>query len=104
MISDHPGGGAETPPVDGERITGPSHGDAHQQPVDGDAPRPDDWLAAVAHTAAADADAPIELLGEYLNWNPFGDSVNAQQSKASTPTRQSTCTSRRRGGCGRRYR
>src|SRR5215217_1993029 len=67
MISDHLGGGAETPPVDGERITGTSHGDPHQQPIDGDAPKPDDWLAAVAHTAAADADAPIELLGEYLN-------------------------------------
>src|SRR5215207_2022387 len=67
MISDHPGGGAETPPVDGERITGASHGDAQQQPVDGEAPKLDDWLAVVARTAAADADAPIELLGEYLN-------------------------------------
>ena len=37
MISDHPGGGAATPPVDGERITGTSHGDPHQQPIDGDA-------------------------------------------------------------------
>ena len=36
MISDHPGGGAATPPVDGERITGTSHGDPHQQPIDGD--------------------------------------------------------------------
>jgi sugar diacid utilization regulator len=26
----------------------------------------DEWLAAVAQTAAADADAPVELLGEYL--------------------------------------
>lgn len=26
----------------------------------------DAWLAAVAHAAAADADAPVELLGEYL--------------------------------------
>jgi hypothetical protein len=41
MISDHPGGGAETPPVDGERITGTSHGDPHQQPIDGDAPKLD---------------------------------------------------------------
>jgi hypothetical protein len=40
MISDHPGGGAETPPVDGDRIT-TSHGDAHQQPIDGDAPKLD---------------------------------------------------------------
>src|SRR5829696_6794952 len=67
MISDHPGGGAETPPVDGERITAASAGDAQQQPVDGEAPKLDDWLAVVARTAAADADAPIELLGEYLN-------------------------------------
>ena len=37
MINDHPGGGAETPPVDGDRITGPSDGDAHEQPIDGDA-------------------------------------------------------------------
>jgi sugar diacid utilization regulator len=69
MISDHPGGGAQTPPVD-DRIAGPSHVDAPEQPVDGDARRlaaPDDWLAVVARTAAADADAPIELLGEYLN-------------------------------------
>jgi hypothetical protein len=67
VISDHPGGGAATPPVDGDRITGASDGDAQQQPSDGDAPGPDDWLAVVARTAAADADAPIELLGEYLN-------------------------------------
>jgi sugar diacid utilization regulator len=70
MISDHPGGGAKTPPGDGDRIAGASHADAHEQPVDGYAPGfagPDDWLAVVARTAAADADAPIELLGEYLN-------------------------------------
>src|SRR5215203_6118146 len=67
MISDHPGGGAETPPVDGERVTDALYGDAQQQPVDGEAPKLDDWLAVVARTAAADADAPIELLGEYLN-------------------------------------
>src|SRR4029453_12488717 len=69
MISDHPRGDARTPPVD-DRIAGPSHADAPEQPVDGDAGRlaaPDDWLAMVARTAAADADAPIELLGEYLN-------------------------------------
>src|SRR5215210_9558637 len=37
--------------------------------VDGDsrgAEGSDDWLSAVARTAAADANAPIELLGEYL--------------------------------------
>jgi hypothetical protein len=70
MISDHPGEGAETPPVEGDHIAGPSHMDTPEQPVDGDARRlsePDDWLAVVARTAAADADAPIELLGEYLN-------------------------------------
>jgi sugar diacid utilization regulator len=70
MISDHPGGGAQTPPVDGDHIAGPSHVDAPEHPVDGDARRlaaPDDWLAVVARTAAVDADAPIELLGEYLN-------------------------------------
>jgi sugar diacid utilization regulator len=70
MISDHLGGGAQAPPVDGEVIDGPSDGNAHQQVVDGDAPRvagPDDWLAVVARTAAADANAPIELLGEYLS-------------------------------------
>jgi sugar diacid utilization regulator len=70
MINDHPGGGAQTPPVDGDPIAGVSHGDAPEQPVDGDTRRvagPDDWLAVVARTAAADADAPIELLGEYLN-------------------------------------
>jgi hypothetical protein len=70
MISDHPGGGAKTPPGDGDRIAGASYADAHEQPVDGYAPGfagPDDWLAVVARTAAADADAPIELLGEYLN-------------------------------------
>ena len=71
MTSDHPGEGAQTPPVDGDHITDPSHMDAPEQPVDGDARRlaesDDDWLAVVARTAAADADAPIELLGEYLN-------------------------------------
>jgi sugar diacid utilization regulator len=70
MINDHPGGGAQTPPADGDPIAGVSHGDAPEQPVDRD-PRhlagPDDWLAVVARTAAADANAPIELLGEYLN-------------------------------------
>ena len=70
MINDHPGGGAQTPPVDGDRIAGPSDVDAPEQPVDSDAGRldaPDEWLAVVARTAAADANAPIELLGEYLN-------------------------------------
>ena len=70
MINDHPGGGAQTPPVDGDHIAGPSDVDAAEQPVESDAGRlaaPDDWLAVVARTAAADADAPIELLGEYLN-------------------------------------
>src|SRR5215204_4605371 len=71
MISDHPGEGAQTPPVDGDHIADPSHMDAPGRPVDGDARRlaesDDDWLAVVARTAAADADAPIELLGEYLN-------------------------------------
>jgi len=69
MRSDHRGETAR-PPVDDERIAGPSHGDAHEQPIDSDARRVaglDEWLAAVARTAAADADAPIELLGEYLN-------------------------------------
>ena len=70
MINDHPGGGAQTPPVDSDRIADPSDVDPPEQPVDGDARRldaPDEWLAVVARTAAADADAPIELLGEYLN-------------------------------------
>jgi sugar diacid utilization regulator len=70
MISDYPGEGAQTPPVGGDRIAGASHVDAPEQPVDGDAQRvagPDDWLAVVARTAAADANAPVELLGEYLN-------------------------------------
>src|SRR4030095_11238285 len=69
MISDHPRGDARTPPVD-DRIAGPSHADAPDHLVDGDAGRlaaPDDWLAVVARTAAADADAPVELVGEYLN-------------------------------------
>ena len=70
IISDYPGEGAQTPPVGGDRIAGASHVDAPEQPVDGDAQRvagPDDWLAVVARTAAADANAPVELLGEYLN-------------------------------------
>jgi sugar diacid utilization regulator len=70
MISDHPRGVARTPPVDGDRIAGPSRGDGHEQSVDVEAPNVaglDDWLAVVARTAAADAEAPIELLGEYLN-------------------------------------
>ena len=69
-MTDHPGGGAQTPPVDGDHVAGSSHVNAPEQPVDGEARRlaaPDDWLAVVARTAAADADAPIELLGEYLN-------------------------------------
>lgn len=70
MISDHDGGGAQRPPVDRERIAVPAGRDAHGQRVDADAQPvagPDDWLEMVARTAAADADAPIELLGEYLN-------------------------------------
>ena len=70
MKSDHRREGARPLPVDGERIAGPSHGGAQEQPVDSDAGRVaelDEWLAVVARTAAADADAPIELLGEYLN-------------------------------------
>src|SRR5688572_30480162 len=70
MISDHRGGGAQTPPVDAESIAGHSDENLPEHRVDGDAPRvagPDDWLAVVARTAAADANAPIELLGEYLN-------------------------------------
>ena len=66
MISDDPGGGVETPTIEGEHITNTSHGDPHQQPIDDDASN-DDWLAVVARTAAADAEALIELLGEYLN-------------------------------------
>ena len=80
----------------------------------------DEWLAAVAGAAAADADAPVELLGEYLiiladaalsgrrpgnrSWQRSAGLVAGQQSKALTPTRPSICTSRRRGGCGERYR
>jgi sugar diacid utilization regulator len=70
MISDHRGGGAQTPPVDAESIAGHSDENLPEHRVEGDAPRvagPDDWLAVVARTAAADANAPIELLGEYLN-------------------------------------
>jgi sugar diacid utilization regulator len=69
MISEQPGGGAQTP-VDGEHIAGPSDGNADEQLVNGNAQRvagPDDWLAVVARTAAADANAPVELLGEYLH-------------------------------------
>jgi hypothetical protein len=69
MISDHRGGGAQTLPVDAESIAGHSDGNPKYR-VEGDAQRsagPDDWLAVVARTAAADANAPIELLGEYLN-------------------------------------
>jgi sugar diacid utilization regulator len=69
MISEQPGGGPQTP-VDGEHIAGPSDGNADEQLVNGDAQRvaePDDWLAVVARTAAADANAPVELLGEYLH-------------------------------------
>src|SRR5215213_2399058 len=70
MISDHRGGGAQTPPVDAESIAGRSDENLPEHRIEGDAPRvagPDDWLAVVARTAAADANAPIELLGEYLN-------------------------------------
>ncbi|HLM20147.1 MAG TPA: hypothetical protein VK390_01315 [Propionibacteriaceae bacterium] len=71
IVGDHLGrGGAEAPPIDGEGMAGPSDGNAHEQLVDGDAQRvagSDDWLAVVARTAAADANAPIELLGEYLS-------------------------------------
>jgi sugar diacid utilization regulator len=70
MISDHRGGGAQTPPVDAESIAGHSDESLPEHRVEGDPPRvagPDDWLAVVASTAAADANAPIELLGEYLN-------------------------------------
>ena len=37
-------------------------GDGDHRGADG----PDDWLSVVARAAAADANAPIELLGEYL--------------------------------------
>ena len=70
MINDRPVGGTQTPPTAGDRIADPSRVDPSEQPVDADTRRlagPDDWLAVVARTAAADADAPIELLGEYLN-------------------------------------
>jgi sugar diacid utilization regulator len=70
MISDHRGGGAKTPPVDAESIAGHSDENLPEHRVEGDPPRvagPDDWLVVVARTAAADANAPIELLGEYLN-------------------------------------
>jgi hypothetical protein len=53
-----------------EGIADHSDRNAHEQQVDADTQRvagPDDWLAVVARTAAADANAPIELLGEYLN-------------------------------------
>ncbi|HWI01025.1 MAG TPA: PucR family transcriptional regulator, partial [Propionibacteriaceae bacterium] len=70
MRSDHRRGAARPLPVDHERLDDPSHGTAHEQPTESDARRVaglDEWLAVVARTAAADADAPIELLGEYLN-------------------------------------
>src|SRR5215217_2858204 len=69
MISDHLGRGAQAPPTDGEGMPGPSDGNAQEPLVDGDAQRvagSDEWLAVVARTAAADANTPIELLGEYL--------------------------------------
>jgi sugar diacid utilization regulator len=69
MRSDHRRATAR-PPVDGQPIAGPSHGDAPEQPTNSDARSVaglEEWLAVVARTAAADADAPIELLGEYLN-------------------------------------
>ena len=70
MINDRPVGRTQTPPTASDRIADPSRVDPPEQPVDADTRRlagPDDWLAVVARTAAADADAPIELLGEYLN-------------------------------------
>jgi hypothetical protein len=70
MISDHLGRGAQAPPIDGEGMAGPSDGNAQEQLVDADAQRvagSDEWLAVVARTAAADANTPIELLGEYLS-------------------------------------
>jgi sugar diacid utilization regulator len=70
MISDRRGRGAQAPPVDAENIAGHSHGNLPEHRVEGDAQRvsePDDWLTVVARAAAADANAPIELLGEYLN-------------------------------------
>src|SRR5215212_1961130 len=69
MISDHLGRGAQAPSIDGEGVAGPSDGNAQEQLVDGDAQRvagSDEWLAVVARMAAAVANAPIELLGEYL--------------------------------------
>jgi sugar diacid utilization regulator len=70
MISDHSDAGDQTPQADDDCIAGHADGDAQEQPGDVQA-RPiagqDDWLALVARTAAADAKAPIELLGEYLN-------------------------------------
>ena len=70
MISDHLGRGAQAPSIDGEGMAGPSDGNAQEQLVDADAQRvagSDEWLAVVARTAAADANTPIELLGEYLS-------------------------------------
>src|SRR5829696_4235929 len=95
MISDHLGGGAQVPRVDGEGIADPSNGTAHEQLVYGDAQRvagPDDWLAVVGGGRKG------------RSWNPFGDLGGAQLNKVSTPIRRSTCTSPRLGGCGRRYR
>ena len=70
MINDRPSRDAHASPADGDRIASPSPVDLHERAVDADTRRlagPDDWLGVVARTAAADADAPIELLGEYLN-------------------------------------
>ncbi len=70
MVNDRPSSDARTSPADGDHIAGPPSVDPPERAVDADARRlagPDDWLDLVARTAAADADAPIELLGEYLN-------------------------------------
>jgi sugar diacid utilization regulator len=70
MINDRPSRDDHASPADGDRIASPSPVDLHERAVDADTRRlagPDDWLGVVARTAAADADAPIELLGEYLN-------------------------------------
>jgi sugar diacid utilization regulator len=70
MINDRPGRDAQTSPAGGDRSPGASPVDLPERAVDTDTRRvagPDDWLGVVARTAAADAHAPIELLGEYLN-------------------------------------
>jgi sugar diacid utilization regulator len=70
MINDRPGREAQTSPAGGDRSPGASPVDLPERAVDTDTRRvagPDDWLGVVARTAAADAHAPIELLGEYLN-------------------------------------